>query len=144
MVPDVDRLRPQSRAHRFEQQTLQPAAADRVVRKRQSGSQPARRAPHPLAELVEIREFRCGHRVCGETVGQSKSREFADRVGLEIHADAKLANLLRGLEDVDLEAFGTQCQGRGQARVSGSIEIGPYQCRRLADYSAAVLEINYG
>ena len=99
---------------RREQNALEAPAMDRNLRPGMSGGAAARLAPDFLAEPVEHRPFVAGIAGLPEFAAQIEKFELANRMRLQIDADAELLQFRNELIDVNLDALCLQEQGGRQ------------------------------
>ena len=80
---------------RVEQDHLQIASVDRVLRPRIAGGAPAWLRPDELTELVVIAEFGGLDRGFGQGIAETEFDEFARRIWLQIDAKADVPSCRR-------------------------------------------------
>ena len=90
--------------HRGQQDHLQIATVDRVLRPGISGGEPAWLGPDQLAELVVIAEFRGLDRRRSQCVAEAELDQFAHRIRLQIDADAERLDVDGQFVDLRIDA----------------------------------------
>ena len=105
---------PETRAHRLVDHPLQPAAMDRELRNVIAGVESARLAPDLLPEAVGVEQLVGADRDRVEAVEEAELGQFLDRVRQRVDADAELADRVRLLENLAIDAARVQHQRRHQ------------------------------
>ena len=103
------------RAHGLVDHRLQAAAVDRELRKFEAGVGAARLAPDLLADAVGVEQLVGADADLVEPRQQAEFGQFLDRVRQRVDADAELADGVRLLENLAVDAARVQHQGGGQA-----------------------------
>src|SRR5262245_10568859 len=114
-VIGVEARRAEARLDRVQQHAVQLAAMDTELRHVIARIQAAQFAPHHLPQPVGVNELAGADPGLVQRRQQSERREFLDRMRQQVDADAEFAQLLRLLEDLDLDARLTQRQRRDEA-----------------------------
>jgi len=101
-------------AYRLVDDRLQPAAMDGELRHLVAGIGAAQLAPDLLPEAVGVEQLVGSdpHRV--EAIEQPQLRQFLDRMGQRVDADAELTNGVRLLVDFAVDAAGVQHERGGE------------------------------
>src|SRR5215475_5773778 len=113
-VPTMDAGFAESRARGLVDHGLEAAAVDRELRILEAGISAARLAPDLLANAVHIEEFVGPDSHPVQLRKQPELRQFLDRVGQRVNADAELAHGVGLLENLAVDAARIQHEGRGQ------------------------------
>src|SRR5262249_13887283 len=100
----VHRLASEPVEHRLMKHALQPAAVDRELRHLVAGVEAARLAPDLLAVTVGVDQLARADRHLVEARQQAELLELRDGMRQHVDADAKLADLARGLVDLAADA----------------------------------------
>ena len=103
-----------------QQQRLQPATVDRVLRPFVPSYEASFLAPDQLAEFVEVAQFLCGDAGPREVVAEPKLGELSNGRRLQIDADAQRDKLTYRLVDADPDAGLVQAQRHRQPRDAAS------------------------
>ena len=104
----------QPRAHRVEDDTLQPATMNGKLRHVVTGVGAARLAPDLLAEAVGVDELVGPDRHRVEPIEQPEDRQLLDRMRQRVDADAELANAVGLLVDLAVDPAGMQHERGGE------------------------------
>src|SRR5260370_36871362 len=105
---------------RVEQDQLQVAAADRVLRPCIAGGAPARLRPDELTELVVIAEFGGLDRGFGQCIAKAELDEFAHRIRLKIDAEADCLDVCDRLIDPYIDARSMEAERRRKPADAGA------------------------
>ncbi|MNX92371.1 hypothetical protein D3C86_1245090 [compost metagenome] len=110
----MNAVRAQALHCRLVQQHLELPAMHRELRPGVAGGHAARLVPDLLAKLVVVGEGGCLDGDLGQRVLQPQRGEFPHRMGQQVDADAKRADLLAGFPDFHIHAVPVAEQGERQ------------------------------
>src|SRR6266516_2458328 len=108
------------RAERLIDDGLQPAAMDRKLRHLITGVGAAQFAPDLLPEAVGVEQLVGSDPDRVEAIEQPQLRQFLDGMGQRVDADAELANDIRLLVNLAVDAAGMQHERGGQTADSAA------------------------